>query len=121
MRPGARHWLFWSPRALCILFAVFISMFALDVFGEGQGFWQTTIALLFHLIPTALIVVALALAWRWEWLGAVLFFLLALGYVAMVGLCRPWSWYAFISGPLLLVAVLFLLNWIYRKELRRTE
>jgi hypothetical protein len=27
--------LFWTPRVLGILFAAFVSMFALDVFGKG--------------------------------------------------------------------------------------
>jgi hypothetical protein len=37
--------LFWSPRVLGILIAIFISLFALDVFGEGYSFWETIIAL----------------------------------------------------------------------------
>ena len=28
----------WTPRVLAILYAAFISVFALDVFGEGYGF-----------------------------------------------------------------------------------
>jgi hypothetical protein len=35
---------FWAPRALAILFIAFMSFFALDVFGEGYGFWRTLIA-----------------------------------------------------------------------------
>jgi hypothetical protein len=30
---------------LCILFAVFLSLFALDVFDEHLGFWKTLLAL----------------------------------------------------------------------------
>ena len=37
-RKPAHQLLYWAPRALCIVIAVFISMFALDVFGEGEGF-----------------------------------------------------------------------------------
>ena len=29
--------LYWTPRVLGILFALFISIFALDVFGEGYS------------------------------------------------------------------------------------
>ena len=47
----ARTLVFWTPRFFGVLFALFISMFALDVFGEGRGFWETTLALLMHLIP----------------------------------------------------------------------
>jgi hypothetical protein len=39
MNESKRRMLFWTPRLLSILFAIFISLFALDVFGEGYGFW----------------------------------------------------------------------------------
>ncbi|MGQ0603506.1 MAG: DUF7670 domain-containing protein [Anaerolineales bacterium] len=54
--------LFWIPRILTILFAGFVSLFALDVFVEGYGFWETLLALLMHLIPTGLILLSLAIA-----------------------------------------------------------
>jgi hypothetical protein len=36
----------------------------------NQGIWQKTVALLMHLIPTAILLVLLAGAWRWDWVGA---------------------------------------------------
>jgi small-conductance mechanosensitive channel len=63
--------LYWAPRALCIVIAVFISMFALDVFGGGKGFLETTLALLIHLIPTYVILILLAVSWRRVWIGGV--------------------------------------------------
>ena len=44
MKRPVKRTLFWAPRILCILFAVFVSLFALDVFGEGYGFWETILA-----------------------------------------------------------------------------
>ena len=65
-----KRFLFWLPRVLSALFAAFISLFALDVFGAGYGFWETIWALFVHLIPTWLILAALAISWRWEcWAG----------------------------------------------------
>lgn len=117
MNAAGRRALFWAPRTLCILFALFLSLFALDVFGQGYGIWKTILALLIHLVPVYLVVVALAIAWRWEWVGAVLLLGLALAYpVLMWG--APWDWYLLISGPLFVVGVLFLLNWRYRDALR---
>jgi hypothetical protein len=110
--------LYWTPRILCILFAVFLSVFSLDVFNEGYGFWQTIGALLLHLIPTFIVVIGLVIAWRWEWVGAVLFIALAVFYLV-------WAWGRFplvtafaFSGLLALIGVLFLFNWIYRAQLR---
>ena len=119
MSPIARRLLFWTPRVLGIAFALFISIFALDVFSGHQSLPQLLIALGMHLIPTALIVVTLIVAWRWEWVGAVLFFGLGVLYIVTVGGHAPWDWYLFIAGPAFLVGLLFLLNWRYRAELRR--
>ena len=60
----SRRTLFWAPRVLSVALIVFLSLFALDVFGEVQGFWNTVLALAIHLIPTLVLSVVLILAWR---------------------------------------------------------
>jgi hypothetical protein len=60
----------------------------------------------------------LALAWRWEWVGAVLFTALGVLYIVMFWGPDRWLAYLMISGPLFLIGVLFLLNWLYRAELQ---
>jgi hypothetical protein len=116
-----RRALYWTPRILCILFAVFLSMFALDVFSENEGFWTTVLALFIHLVPTYIVVIALVVAWRREWIGAILFIGLAVFYLVMAWGRFPWVAYLSISGPLLLTGGLFLLNWRCRAELRGRE
>ena len=118
MNTSVKRVLFWTPRVLCILFAMFLSLFALDVFSEGYGFWETIVALLLHLVPTFIVVIALVIAWRWEWIGAILFIALALFYLVWTWGRFPWITYLTISGPLFLVGALFLINWVYRAELR---
>ena len=118
MNRSAKQALFWAPRILCILFAVFLSIFALDVFGEDYGFWETVLALLIHLIPVYIVVIILVIAWRWEWVGAFLFIALALFYLIWSWGRFHWSAYAAISGPLCLLGILFLINWIYKEQLR---
>ena len=58
MEESVKRLLFWMPRILCIAFAVFVSLFALDVFGEGYDFFETILAFVIHLIPTGIILVA---------------------------------------------------------------
>ena len=114
-RRPARQLLYWAPRALCIAFAVFVSLFALDVFDEGLGFWRTALALLMHLMPTFLILLVLAVCWHREWIGGVLFNALAALYVVWAW-NKPfaaWSTLLLIAGPLVLTGALFLLNWRY--------
>lgn len=109
--------LYWSPRVLTILFAIFISLFALDVFSEGYNFWETILALLIHLVPTYLVVIALLIAWKWEHIGGIIFILLGVFYIV-------WTWgkgtfivYLFMSGPPILIGILFLLNrFLIKKE-----
>ena len=97
--------LHWTPRILALLFAVFLSLFALDVFGEGYGFWKTILALVMHLIPTGIVLAVLAVSWRWQWLGAAsvrgdgdLVSRRNLGQVPLVGL-RPDLGSAFSGRP----------------------
>ena len=118
MNAGTKRPLFWTPRILCILFAVFVSMFAADVFGEGYGFWETVVALLIHLVPTYIVIIALVVAWRRDWIGAILFIGLAVFYLVWAWGRFTWINYLVMSGPLFLVGVLFLVNWLYRVELR---
>jgi len=118
MNTTTKRVLFWTPRVLGILFAIFVSMFALDVFNQGYGLWQTILALLLNLVPMYLVVIALVIAWRWESVGAILFIALAVLYVVWAWARFPLVAYLSISGPLILIGVLFLFNWIYRAQLR---
>lgn len=118
MKPSLKRILVWMPRILGILFALFVSIFALDVFGAGYGFWETILALLIHLIPVFILLIGLAIAWRWAWVGAVIFLGFSAWYLVMFGERFPWSVYAIMAGPPLLVGLLFLINWLYRAELR---
>ena len=116
--------LFWTPRALSILFIAFLSLFALDVFGEHSGFWQTALALTMHLVPSFVLIAALVLAWRWEWIGAALFGTAGMMHVAwVVSMSRPvpaavrLNWILIIAGPAFAIAGLFLANWVKRGDL----
>lgn len=111
-----RRLLFWSPRILCIAFAVFLSLFATDVLSEQHGFLKTAVALLIHLIPVYIVLAVLLAAWQWEWVGAVLFTAAAATY-AVWALPRHPDWTAFISLPLLVIAALFLAGWTKRADL----
>jgi hypothetical protein len=121
MTPVSGRLLYWAPRALSVLFIGFLSLFALDVFSEGLGFWQTAQALAVHLVPSFVLMAVLALAWRWEWVGALCFGAAGAFYVwVVVSMSRPVPtamrllWMATIAGPAFVIAGLFLLNWVRR-------
>jgi hypothetical protein len=118
MNKAASKVLFSAPRVLGLLFAAFISIFAADAFGEGHGFWDTALRLALHLIPTAVILAILAISWRRELVGAILFTTLAALYSILFWGRFHWSAYAAISGPLLVIGLLFLSDWWCRSKPR---
>jgi hypothetical protein len=115
MRRTIERLLHWTPRILGILFAVLVSAFALDVFGEGYTFWQTTLALTVHLIPTAAVLGALAISWRWGWAGGLVFLALGSWYLVTSWGRFHWSAYVVIAGPLFLLGLLFEIDWWYAR------
>jgi len=121
MKRRTKNILFWLPRILCILFAIFLSLFAFDIFNEGYEVRETVLALLIHLIPVIIVVAVLVLTWRRQWIGALLFPTLALAYPVLSRGKQYWMGYLVISGPLVLLGVLFMLNWIYREQLQNDK
>ena len=114
MNEATRRAMIWAPRLLTMAFAAFLAVFALDVFTEPMGILERAGALAMHMIPSGLLLLALAVAWRREWLGAVIFPLLAAWHFMQGSSHMHWSAYLVIEGPLLLLAVLFLLSWRLR-------
>jgi hypothetical protein len=116
MKEPRKTILYWLPRILSILFALFISLFALDVFDEGFIFPEVLWALLIHMVPTMLIILTLLVAWRWEWFGTVMFAGLAGFYIIMTAFREHWSAYLAIPLPLLAIAILWLFAWRQKKR-----
>jgi hypothetical protein len=107
--------LFWLPRTLAMGFILFLSAFALDVFGEYEG-WDIVPALFMHLLPSFALIIAMIFAWKRDLVGAAVFFMMAGGYVWMVGPGRHWSWYVAISVPAAIIGLLFLAGWIKKRR-----
>jgi len=56
-----KKFLLWAPRLLAIAFALFLALFALDVFGEGYTGQRLLLALVMHLKWPAMVLAGLAL------------------------------------------------------------
>lgn len=113
--------LYWAPRVLCITFAGFICIFALDVFSESKNVWQLLLGLLMHLIPTFLLIIILLLSWHREWIGGILFTGLGLLYLAAFRGRMDLLASVVFALPLMITGILFLFNWRYREELGRKK
>lgn len=117
--------IFWLPRALSIIFILFLSLFSLDVFGNGYNFWQTVQALLIHNIPSIVLLIILLVAWKYELVGTIIYALFGILYFVLVlktilNNGFEWfylSWVFSISGPAFLVALLFFIGWLKKKKI----
>jgi hypothetical protein len=121
MKQNRTRLLYWTPRAVAIVFALFISLFALDVFSEDYGIWEKVLAFTIHLVPTYLVLIALAVAWRWERIGGLLFLGLGLFYIAMSWDPSQWRAFLIISGPLFLLGVLFIVSGFWQRRLETSH
>lgn len=108
----------WGPRISGMLIAVFLSLFALDAF-NGRPFLEALPAFAIHLIPSFLVLGVVAMAWQFEWIGAIGFVTLAVIYAVRVH--GRIDWIAVISGPLILVGVLFFVSWRYHTAVHRVK
>jgi len=115
MRRSVWRLLFWTPRIIVLLFAAMLAPLALDVLSEGYGFWETLGALLIRLIPTWILLGVLIGFWRHEQVAAICYVTVAM-WLLSIG--NQWQDTLWLAGLPLLVGVLFLLNWLYRAELR---
>lgn len=96
-----KKFLRWLPRILAILFIAFISMFALDVFGEPQWF----LALMIHLIPSYFLIAITIVAWKQEKFGGGLFLMAGLALLVFT------HFEALILGiPAFIIGWLFLIS-----------
>lgn len=113
MDPTMKKILHWTPRVLGIIFPLFISVFALDVFGHGYGFWRTALALLIHLVPSFALAGLLLVAWRWRRVRAAIYAGLGAANIITAWGRFDLAAHLLISGPLFLMAALLLLDWRY--------
>ncbi|MFA7717115.1 MAG: hypothetical protein WC875_00145 [Candidatus Absconditabacterales bacterium] len=69
------------PRIVAIILMLFISIFALDIFGNGYTFRQTVVGLFMHLIPTWILLITLILSRKkYPLVGAIAFTAFGLRY-----------------------------------------
>ncbi len=100
--------IWWLVRLLAILFIIFISLFALDVFGETN--WP--FALFMHLIPSYIVVALTVIAWNNERIGGALFIV---GGLLFMAVSRFEGFVIYV--PAILVGLLFLYSgWLKNND-----
>jgi hypothetical protein len=110
--------LWWIPRISCIVFALFLSLFSFDVFGQGAGIWKTALAFLIHNLPTIVFAVVLVFSWKRSWLGAICYTILGIVfYFLMPGNSTS----LLLVLPIIGIGILFFFNWLLRAEIKKAK
>ncbi len=95
-------------RISVIVYAVFLSMFALDIFGEGYGFWELVVGLFMHLLPSIILVAVILLSWHRERIGGIVFIVLGIVFTFFFKTYQDGVVFLLISFPVLLAGILFI-------------
>jgi hypothetical protein len=117
----------WTPRILCILAILFVSMFALDSFDPRLTLWQQFQEFFMHLIPSFILILFLIVAWKWELVGGMILIAVALGFTPFVythnfymnhSVWKSLSIILVINFPFILTGALFMLSYFLKKKNR---
>jgi hypothetical protein len=112
--------LYWTPRIICILAILFMSMFALDSFSPGIPFGKQVAAFLIHLIPSFILTGLLVFTWKYELAGGLIFTLTGLGIIIIyainglrsetVSFARMLSYGLILFSPFVVAGILFIIR-----------
>jgi hypothetical protein len=106
----------WAPRIAAILIIFFVTLFSLDVFGQGTLLEQLG-AFVMHSLPSIFMIVLLVFAWRRPVVGFVAFLIAGVIFLRFVIFGFNLGHFLLFSGPLLLVSALFYADWRWQKAL----
>jgi hypothetical protein len=113
-------WLYWTPRVVSILFIIFLSLFALDVFDENLDFLGTILALLMHLLPSIILTIIIIISWKYEIVGGIAFIAAGIFYIVSLFIKNfelyKIAWIFLIALPTFIIGILFLKNWKLKKQ-----
>jgi hypothetical protein len=114
--PNLAKIIHWTPRVAAIMIIFFMSLFSLDVFGEGASPLEVLGAFLMHNIPSFVMILFLVFAWKRPVVGFVVFLVAAIAFT--VFFVR--DFYAIPNlllfvFPILLIASLFYADWKWLK------
>jgi hypothetical protein len=108
-KPVSADVVLWAPRIVGLGLAAFLALFALDSLSNPQGILETAIAVIMGLVPALGVLAVVIVGWKHEGIAAALFAVFAVIY-SVSALDHP-EWILLIAGPLILVAILFLVSW----------
>ena len=117
----------WTPRIICLLAILFVSLFAADAFAPELTIWQQIGAFIIHLIPSFILLAFLIVAWKWEYVGGLIFLIIGVVFSPIVFIhnynMNHSVWMSLgiiliITIPFFIVGVLFMVSHSLKKKNR---
>ncbi|HWQ21689.1 MAG TPA: hypothetical protein VN478_03060 [Clostridia bacterium] len=105
----------WIPRALMILFILFLTMFSFDVFEMEGTFLAKLGGFFMHSIPSLVLVAVLLVAWRNPLVGGILILGSAAALMLRWHLWRGMTFVTIIL-PIIVVGVLFIVSHVLDRK-----
>jgi hypothetical protein len=104
------------PRIAGIIIAVFITLFALDVFEMGGTIWQKIGGFIIHAAPALIFGLVMFVAWKRPLIGAIVFGFGAIYFLRFIITGRFFEFPNFLIffSPLAAISVLFYINWKWK-------
>ncbi|PKN84507.1 MAG: hypothetical protein CVU46_13940 [Chloroflexi bacterium HGW-Chloroflexi-8] len=108
--------IYFIPRISGIIIAVFISLFALDVFNLDGTIWQKIGGFIIHAAPALIFALVMFFAWKRPLIGAIVFGLGAIYFLRFILFGRFFEFPNFLIFfcPLAAISILFYLNWKWK-------
>ena len=117
--------IYWTPRILCIMAILFISLFALDSFDPALTIWRQIGGFLIHLIPSYVLISLLVVSWKWELIGGIIFAAIGVIFTPFIYLHNFQMNHSvsmsigivlMINFPFILVGILFIISYLLKKK-----
>lgn len=117
--------LHWTPRVICILAILFVSLFALDAFRPGLPLGKQIIDFLMHMIPSFVLTILLIIAWKWELIGGIILGAIGLVFSPIIythnynmnhSVVMSLTVIAMITFPFVVVGVLFVVSHFKKRK-----
>jgi hypothetical protein len=106
----------WIPRIIAIGAILFMMLFSLDCFEEGNPWDQNMICFFMHNIPSYVCILALVIAWKWEAIGGVIFVAIFIAGGIFFNSFKGNPASLIVIVPFLIVGILFIIHALISKE-----
>ncbi|RKE03187.1 DUF7670 domain-containing protein [Marinifilum flexuosum] len=122
---GSLKLLHWTPRVICILAILFISLFALDAFNPALPIGKQILDFLMHMLPSFVLTALLIIAWKWELIGGIILGMIGIVFSPIIfmhnynmnhSVVMSLTVIAMITFPFILVGVLFVISHFKKKK-----